>query len=146
MHKNPKSALVIGFGGGMTLGAIEQYSELKKATVVEIEPEVIEAASYFAHTNNNALGDSRLEIVVGDARNYLLTTKETFDVISSEPSNPWIKGLATLYTKEFFQLAKDHLNEDGLMVQWIQITALAKEDVRSFVATFQSVFHPKNDC
>ena len=140
LHKNPKSALVIGLGGGMTLGAIEQYAELKRVTVVEIEPEVVKAAPYFAHTNNDALNDLRLSVVIGDARNYLLTTKETFDVISSEPSNPWIKGLASPYTKEFFELAKEHLNEEGLMVQWIQITSITNKDFQSVIATFQSVF------
>lgn len=140
LHEDPKQALVIGFGGGMTLGAIEQYSELEKVTVVEIEAEVMEAAPYFAHSNNDALNDPRLEVVIEDGRNYLLTTDESFDVISSEPSNPWIKGLANLYTKEFFELASEHLNDGGIMVQWIQITSISNENLLSFISTFQSVF------
>jgi len=140
LQANPKRALVIGLGTGMTLGAIEQYDELEEVVAVEIEPEVVEAAEYFKGVNNNALEDERLKIVIDDGRNYLLTTDKKFEVISSQPSNPWIKGMANLYTKEFFELAKAHLTEDGVMVQWMQINTLTSEDLRSFIATFQSVF------
>ncbi len=140
LQANPKRVLVIGLGTGMTLGAIEQYDELEEVVAVEIEKEIVEAAEYFKGVNNNALEDKRLKIVVDDGRNYLLTTDKKFEVISSQPSNPWIKGMANLYTKEFFELAKAHLTEDGVMVQWMQINTLTNDDLKSFIATFQSVF------
>jgi len=140
LQAKPKRALVIGLGTGMTLGAIEQYDELEEVVAVEIEPEVVEAAEYFKGVNNNALEDERLKIVIDDGRNYLLTTDKKFEVISSQPSNLWIKGMGNLHTKEFFELAKEHLSEDGVMVQWMQINTLISEDFKSLVATFQMVF------
>lgn len=141
LQNNPnKRALVIGLGTGMTLGAIEQHDDLEDVVAVEIEPEMVEAASYFDDVNDHALADPRLEIVIEDARNYLLTSDKKFEVISSQPSNPWIKGMANLSTVEFFELAKEHLTDDGIMIQWMQLDALSKEDLIGFIATFQSVF------
>jgi len=139
-NSNPQSALIIGLGSGMTLGAVEQHKELSRIVVVEIEKEVFEAASYFNTYNNYALEDSRLESVVSDGRNYLLTTSEKFDIITSEPSNPWIRGMANLYTKEYFELAKDHLKENGIMAVWMQLGGIATNDLKSFLFTFKSVF------
>jgi len=139
-HENPKKALVIGLGTGMTLGAVEQYDGLREVVVVEIEPEVVEAAGYFKAVNNNSLEDKRLKVVTDDGRNYLLTTDNKFDVISSQPSNLWIKGMGNLYTLEFFELAKKHLTENGVMVQWIQLNTLDSKDLKSLVASFHEVF------
>ncbi|MFB3061430.1 MAG: fused MFS/spermidine synthase, partial [Candidatus Binatia bacterium] len=140
IHPDPKQALVIGFGTGMTVGAFEQYRELERLTVVELEPEVIEAAKFFAKENNSALQDPRLELVIGDGRNYLLTTDRTFDIISSHPSNVWIKGMVNLLTKEYFALAKSRLAPNGIMAQWMQIGAVDNHGLRSILATFQNVF------
>jgi spermidine synthase len=139
-HNRPKKVLLVGLGTGVTLGAIEQYPELEQVIVVELEPEIISAAKYFNHINNQALKDPRLKIVNGDGRNYLLISNQKFDVITSEPSHLWIKGMANLYTKEYFELAKKHLTENGIMVQWMQTNTLTQEDFKSFVNTFQSVF------
>jgi spermidine synthase len=140
LHPDPKDALVVGLGSGMTTGAVEQYEGLRSVTVVELEPEVVEAASYFSDITNNALQDPRLEVVVGDGRNYLLTTSKTFDVITVQPSNVWVRGMAYLFTKEYFELAKKRLKPEGVMAQWIFINVLTESDLKSFLATFQSVF------
>jgi spermidine synthase len=140
IHPDPKRALVIGLGTGMTVGAIEQYGELEKVSVVELEPEVIEAAEYFDKYNNSALQDLRLELAIGDGRNYLLTTHRTFDIISSHPSNVWIKGMANLLTEEYFELVKSRLGPNGIMAQWMQIDAVDNHGLRSILATFQNVF------
>jgi spermidine synthase len=139
-HPDPKQALAIGLGTGMTVGAFVQYRELEKITVVELEPEVVEAAGYFNKDTHNALKDPRLEMAIGDGRNYLLTTDRSFDIISSHPSNVWIKGMTNLLTRDFFALAKRRLTPDGIMVQWLQLNAADKNDFRSILATFQKVF------
>jgi spermidine synthase/tetratricopeptide (TPR) repeat protein len=139
-HPDPKQALVIGFGTGMTVGAFEQYGELEKVTVVELEPEVIEAGQYFANDNNHALKNPRLELAIGDGRNYLLSTHRSFDIISSHPSNVWIKGMVNLLTKEYFELAKSRLGPDGIMAQWIPTDAVDNHVLGSILATFQNVF------
>jgi len=140
LHSDPKDVLVIGLGSGITLGAIEQHDELESVDLVEIEPAVVEAASYFKDFNNNALRDSRVNVVQADGRNFVLTTKKKYDVISAEPSNPWITGNSNLFTKEQFQLYKKRLKKGGIMFQWAHVYALRPEDVKTIVATFQEVF------
>jgi spermidine synthase len=139
LHSDPKTALVIGLGSGITVGALAQYP-LQKIDVAEIEPAVIEASAFFAEANRHALSDPRVRQAVADGRNFLLTTDDQYDIIVSEPSNPWIRGMATLFTVEFFALARQHLNADGVMVQWIQAYSMAPEDFRMVVASFQTAF------
>jgi spermidine synthase len=106
---------------------------------VELEPEVVEAGKYFAAENNHALKDPRLELVIGDGRNFLLSTDRSFDIISSHPSNVWIKGMVNLLTKEYFELAKSRLAPNGMMAQWMPIDAADNHGLRSILATFQNV-------
>jgi len=113
---------------------------LKGVDAVEIEPAVVEAASYFSNFNNNALNDPRLNLIIGDARNYMLTTEKKYDVITAEPSNPWMSGNANLFTKEQYELYKERLRPGGLMFQWAHLYDLRPSEVKMIVATFQSVF------
>ena len=119
LHEDPQQVLVVGLGSGVTLGAVQQHSELKEVDMVEIEPAVAEAAAYFSQYNHNALSDPRLNLVVADARNYVLMTKKKYDVISAEPSNPWMTGNANLFTREQFELYKKRLKPGGIMFQWL---------------------------
>lgn len=139
-HPAPEKALVIGLGGAFSLGAVEQHQTLTKIDALEIEPGVIEAANYFSEFNNNALEDPRLNLILADARNYLLATKEKYDVIASEPSNPWIKGVGNLFTKEFFELSKKRLKPGGVMGSWIHLYCMSEEDLKLTLRTFQEVF------
>jgi len=139
LHENPKSALVIGLGSGITLGAIEQYpAEIIDA--VEIEPAVAKAAEYFSDFNNNALQDPRLTLTIADARNFLKRTDKTYDVISSEPSNFWIEGNYNLFTKEFYEAVRGRLNERGIFMQWIHAYETDTESLKIAIRTLQSVF------
>jgi len=140
LHPNPEKVLVIGLGSGITLGAVEQYSELKEVDAVELEPAVVEAASYFSQFNNNALRDPRFNLIITDARNYVLTTEKKYDVITAEPSNPWISGNANLFTKEQYKLYKERLKPGGIMFQWAHLYDLRPAEVKMIVATFQNVF------
>lgn len=139
LHPNPKSVLVIGLGSGITLGAVEQYP-VEKIDMVEIEPAIVEAAKFFEKDNHNALADNRVDLSVADGRHFLLTSKDKYDVISSEPSNPWVKGNSDLFSKEYFQSMKAHLKDDGVALQWLQYYRMDPESLKAVLATFRSVF------
>ncbi len=131
--------LVIGMGSGVTVGSIERYP-VKRVTCVEIESSIIEATRFFNEVNNRPLEDPRTRISVNDGRNYLLVTPDKFDVIVSEPSNPWMTGCANLFTREYFETAAQRLKRGGIIGQWLQLYSLTADDLRSLMKTFHSVF------
>jgi spermidine synthase len=137
----PRRVLLVGFGSGMTASAIAAYSELERLDVVEIEPAVVAAAPLLASLNRNVLLDPRVHVTFDDARNFLFTTREKYDLIISEPSNPWIAGVATLFTREFYAAARARLAPGGVFVQWMQAYSLYPDDLRMLFATFLSEFH-----
>ncbi|MFY9528809.1 MAG: fused MFS/spermidine synthase [Candidatus Acidiferrales bacterium] len=139
-HGRPRRALVIGFGSGMTLAAMARYPEFERLECVEIEPAVVRAAPYFESLNQGVLRDARVHIIVDDARNYLTTTRERYDVISSEPSNPWVAGVAALYTEEFYRTAAARLHPGGLFIQWLHAYSMYPEDLKMIFSTFASQF------
>ena len=139
LHPGPEQVLVIGLGAGITAGAVAQHP-VKALEVVEIEPAVMEAAAFFAAENHQVLQDPRLRIVIGDGRNFLLSTPKTYDVITSEPSNPWIAGVASLFTREFYRAARARLRPGGIMCQWIHTYGIQPHDLRMVIRTFQTVF------
>jgi spermidine synthase len=139
LHSHPRTALVIGLGSGITVGGLAQY-DLERIDVVEIEPAVIQAASFFEKENRNVLHNPKVKIITADARNFLLVNREKYDLIISEPSNPWIGGVASLFTVESFNLARDHLNPGGIMVQWFHGYSMRPDDLRMVAASFRWVF------
>jgi len=139
LHPDPRRVLVIGMGSGITAGAVARYP-IERLDIVEIEPAVLEASAYFADANRHVLLDPRVHTVVADGRNFLFTTARRYDVISSEPSNPWIGGLASLFSTEFFAAAKGRLRPGGIMIQWIHGYSMRDADLRMVVNTFRSVF------
>jgi spermidine synthase len=139
LHPNPRSAAILGLGSGVTLGSALTHG-LERATVLEISPEVVEASRFFDDQNHRALADPRTRLIVGDGRTHLLLSDERYDVIVSEPSNPWMAGIASLFTREFFELARTRLNEGGILCQWAHTYDISDGDLRSIVATFLSVF------
>jgi spermidine synthase len=140
MSPEPRHALVIGLASGVTLGSVERHKELESIDCVEISPEVIEACGFFKDYNYDALSDPRLRMIVHDARNYLKLTDRKYDVIISEPSNPWMPGSAALFTREFFDNCLSRLGEGGIMCQWLQAYNIPPALVQSVVATFCDVF------
>jgi spermidine synthase len=141
LHPNPTSALVVGFGAGVTAGSLVSYPNVQRIVVCEIEPLIpARIAPYFAYENNRVLDDPRTQLVIDDARHYLLTTRETFDLITSDPIHPWVKGAATLYTKEYFEMVKRHLKPGGVATQWVPLYESNPDAVRSEMATFFEVF------
>jgi spermidine synthase len=141
LHPNPRSVLVVGCGAGVTAGSFMLYPEVQKLVLVEIESLIPKIADrYFSEENHGVLKDPRTSIVIDDARNYVLTTQEKFDIITSDPIHPWVKGAATLYSKEYFELVKQHLNPGGLVTQWVPLYESTPDTVRSEIATFFEVF------
>jgi spermidine synthase len=139
VREKTDDVLVIGLGSGITLGSVEQFP-VKRVTCVELEPAMIEASRHFEKYNHRPLEDPRLKMVANDGRNFIYTTSEKFDVIVSEPSNPWLTGVANLFTLEYFKRGAECLKEDGLFSQWLQIYEMSPEDVKTLVATFRLAF------
>ena len=137
----PRRVLLVGFGSGMTASALAGYPEMERLDIVEIEPAVVAAAPLLTQLNRNVLLDPRVHVTFDDARNFLFTTHERYDLIISEPSNPWIAGVAALFTKEFYAAANARLLPGGVFVQWVQAYSLYPEDLRMVLATFLSEFH-----
>ncbi len=139
MHPAPKKALVICFGTGSTAGAAAAHG-LERVTAVDISREVFGAADQFAEANFNVAKNPALAMVEEDGRNFLLTTREKYDLITSEPPPPSNAGIVSLYTREYYQLCKKRLAEKGIVSQWIPLHHLSEDDFRALVATFIDVF------
>jgi spermidine synthase len=139
--KNPASVLVIGCGAGVTAGAVSVDPNVKRLTIAEIEPLVPRVVSkYFAKHNFDVVANPKTHIQLDDARHFLLTTNEKFDAITSDPLDPWVKGAAMLYTKEFFETVKAHLNPGGAVTLFVQLYESNTAAVKSEIATFLEVF------
>jgi spermidine synthase len=141
LHRRPRSVLVVGCGAGVTAGSFVPHPEVERIVICEIEPLIPQVvATFFAQENYDVVHDPRVEVVYDDARHFILTTPEKFDVITSDPIHPWVKGAATLYTKEYFELCKRHLNAGGLVTQWVPLYESDDAAVKSEIATFFDVF------
>ena len=140
LRPESERALVIGLGSGVTCGAVVCHPTLRHLDAVEILPEVVAAAGLFASRNDHVLEDRRLKLVVDDAKSFLQLSKETYDVIISEPSNPWMSGVAGVFSREFYQSCRSHLRPDGLMVQWIHLYENNDAVLDLVMRTFGSVF------
>jgi spermidine synthase len=140
LNKDPKRVLVVGTGSGMTLGATSAHPGVEQITLAEIEPKVLGVARTFEEYNNKVLDNPKLRVVFNDGRNFLLTTKEKFDVITADPIHPWFRGAGYLYTSEYFKLVAEHLRPGGMVCQWLPIYELTPENVKSIVKTFQQLF------
>jgi spermidine synthase len=139
--KSPKTVVVIGCGAGVTAGAVSIDPAVEHETIAEIEPLVPRVVStYFAEHNFDVVRNPKVEIHIDDARHFLFTTKQTFDAITSDPLDPWVKGAAMLYTREFFELAKSRLNPGGIMTLFVQLYESNTEAVKSEIATFFEAF------
>jgi spermidine synthase len=141
LHPNPRSVLTVGFGAGVTAGSFVPYPEVQSLVICELEPLIPPASTqFFGAENYSVMHDSRTRIVYDDARHYIFTTNQKFDVITTDPIHPWVKGTSTLYSKEYYELVKAHLNERGVVAQWLPIYDSDPATVKSELATFFDVF------
>lgn len=138
-HGNATNVGVVGWGSGVTAGCAAQFP-CKTITGIELEPAVLEASKFFEHVNYKVLNDPRVRFEINDGRNYLLATDETYDVIISEPSNPWQSGVCNLFTKEYFDACRNRLSKGGVFGLWLQIAEIAPENVRSILRSLQGTF------
>jgi spermidine synthase len=139
--KTPTKTLVIGCGAGVTAGAVSIGPTVQSVTIAEIEPLVPRSvAEYFGQHNYNVVTNPKVRIHLDDARHYLLTTDEKFDAITSDPLDPWVKGAANLYTVEFFNEVKRHLNPGGVVTLFVQLYESNRDAVKSEIGTFFEAF------
>ncbi len=139
LHDDPKSAFVVGFGGGITTRALT-HTTLDSIHVVELEPAVIAAGRSIVDGEISALRDPRVSIEFNDARNTLLADSERYDIIVSQPSHPWLARASMLFTREFFSLAKSRLNPSGIYGQWVNLFHMDATTLKSLFKAFYQVF------
>ena len=137
----PRKVLVVGFGSGVTAGTFTQHPSVEQVVICEMEPEIPPRSTrYFQAQNYDVLHDPKTQIVYDDARHFILTSKEKFDLITSDPIHPFVKGSASLYSKEYFEMVRAHLNPAGIVTQWVPLYETDPETVKSEMATFFEVF------
>lgn len=134
-----KQIAVIGWGSGVTIGAATRLTK-GTITAIELEPAVINTSKFFHHVNGAPENDPNVKVEVNDGRNFLLATDQKFDVIISEPSNPWQAGVCNLFTEEYFKLCKDRLNPGGVFGLWCQIAEVPPTNIRGILAALHKVF------
>jgi spermidine synthase len=134
-----KQVLVVGMGSGMTAKAVAAFP-VERLEIVEIELAVIEGARLFKARNGNIHEDRRVQFIPADGRNYLVASPRRYDVVISEPSNPWIAGIGNLFTREYYLQAREKLAAGGVFGQWMQTYGMAPEDLRMVYRTFAEVF------
>jgi spermidine synthase len=140
LHPQPRKALVIGLGTGSSAGWLAAVGSIERVDVAELEPAVIEVARRCAPVNRDVLSNPKVRVILGDARELLMTAKQRYDLIFSEPSNPYRAGVASLYTQDFYRAVADHLAPGGLFSQWIQAYGVEAETIGQIAATLASVF------
>ena len=139
LHGDPKEICIIGLGSGVTLASALTHA-VDGVDVLEISPEVVEASRLFTAGTSAPIDDPRTHLIVADGRTHLALSTKRYDVIVSEPSNPWMAGVAALFTKEFFSAARQRLADHGVICQWVNTYDISSTDLQSVVATFVSVF------
>lgn len=145
----PKDVLVIGMGSGVSAGAALTPPSVERVDVVEISPEVMEASWFFREWNGlkyesdehaSPLAEPKIQVLINDGRNHLRLTSRSYDVIASEPSNPWIAGIGNLFTREAFELCRKRLKPGGIFSQWLHRYQMSEREFKSVMATFSAVF------
>ncbi len=140
VHESPQSALVIGLGTGESAGWLASTQKVQQVDVVELEPNVVEMARRCKNLNQGLLENPKFKLHVNDAREYLLTAPEQYDLVVSEPSNPYRAGIANLYTVDFYSAVRQRLKSDGLFLQWLQAYEIDPETVFIVMATIRESF------
>ena len=141
VHPHAASVLVVGFGAGITAGSFVPYPEVRSIVICELERLIPPASSnFFSKQNNNVISDSRTHLLYDDARHYIQTTSDKFDVITTDPIHPWVKGASALNSREYYEQVKAHLNPGGVAAQWLPLYESDENTVKAELATFFSVF------
>jgi predicted membrane-bound spermidine synthase/Tfp pilus assembly protein PilF len=139
LKPDARNVLVIGLGSGITAGSVLRHP-VERLDLVEISPEVVEGSRFFSQYNHDALKDPRLRLHIEDGKTFLKVTPDRYDIIISEPSNPWIAGIGNLFTVEFYRDIRERIKPDGLMVQWIHAYEMTDETLKLLLRTFTLSF------
>ncbi len=139
-HPAPHRAFVVGFGSGATTRTLADVPGVTRIDVAEIERAVVRASRLFDDLNRGVLADPRVRVINDDARSALMLADTAYDLIVSEPSNPWIAGVASLYTRDYFRVVDEHLAPDGVFCQWLQMYRVTPGLVAVVVANLRAVF------
>ena len=140
LHPQPRRVAIIGLGSGITAGTATLFDSVERVDVVELEPAVVEAAALFSKHNFAVQQERRVATHIDDARGFLEVQRGSYDVLISEPSNPWIAGVASLFSAEFMALVEDRLAPQGIFCQWLQTYSISPAEMRMVVRTFRSAF------
>ena len=141
VHTRPESILVVACGAGVTAGSFVPHPETRRIVICDIEPLVpARVAPQFAKENFNVIADPRTQVVSDDGRHFIRTTRETFDIITSDPIDPWVKGCAALNTVEYYRMCREHLRPGGVMSLWVPLYESDRDTVRTLMASFFAVF------
>jgi len=140
IHKKPKTAAVIGIGSGLSSHAMLAYPELERVDTIEIEKKMVEGASKFGDRVKNVFSDKRSTIYIEDAKTFFVRNKRKYDIIVSEPSNPWVSGISSLFSQEFYKRIKKSLEPDGILLQWMQLYELDLKTLSSIIKALSSEF------
>ncbi|HWS71937.1 MAG TPA: spermidine synthase, partial [Thermoanaerobaculia bacterium] len=140
LHPDPRAALVVGLGTGSTAGWLGKVQTMERVDVVELEPATIHIAEVCAPVNQDVLKNPKVHLRIGDGREVLLTTRQTYDIIASEPSNPYRAGIASLYTTAFYRAVARKLRPGGLFLQWMQAYEIDSQTLRTVYATYHQTF------
>ncbi len=139
-HPKPKSVLVVGLGAGVTAGALVRHADIERVVICEIEPRVTGAARQFTKENYAVLDDPRVQVVFDDARHFLATTSERFDIITSDPIHPWVRGNSVLFSREYYDIVKSRLKPGGIATQWVPLYDTVETAIQIQMRTFFSAF------
>ncbi len=140
LARNRKSAAVVGLGTGVTVGELTRYDSFERIDVAEISSEIIDAAGYFDHANEKLRHNPKVKIHRGDAFRVFGRSDRRWDLIISEPSNPWVTGVDSLFTRDFYQLVKAHLNPGGVLLQWVHVYASSHDMIGIITNTLAEQF------
>ena len=141
LNAHPQSVLIVGFGAGVTAGTFVIHPDVKRINICEIEPAIPpQSDKYFGAENYHVLHDPRTKITYDDARHFVLTSNDKYDIVTSDPIHPWVKGMASLYTTEYFEMCKRRLNPGGFVTQWVPLYETSVEAARTEIATFFEAF------
>ena len=130
---------LVGYGSGVTAGSITQFP-IASLEVVELEPAIYRASRFFDHVNHRPLANPKVTARVGDGRNFLTQRRDRFDVIISQPSNPWITGVSNLFTREYFRAIRARLADDGIFCQWAQLYEMSPWNIKTIYRTLRDEF------
>lgn len=140
LHPNPKKVALIGLGSGVTTATLVDTDSVEEVECSELEPAIVEVQEYFAPYTEHVLKNPKLHMSVTDGRTFILGSPKKYDLIISQPSNPWIAGIGNLYTEDFYKACVEQLEPNGLMCQWFQLYSVSEYDLRLVLNTFYSVF------